>query len=215
MLAAVLGVSALLLTACGGGGSPEATPTREGPTAAAPSTGPTEPSTATPSDGTGPSTPEAGGPAESWPTGEVSAPFTGEVPPVPLLIDIRAGSHPSEGFDRIAFEFEGLPGYTVGYVSEVVRDGSGESVDLSGEAFLQMVFNPAQAHDDEGESTLGDPPVEPVNVGFAALDAYVLTGDFEGYVSIAVGLTGTLGFHVAQFRQSDGDYVVYVDVRRP
>jgi hypothetical protein len=43
----------------------------------------------------------------------------------------------------------------------------------------------------------------------------VLNGDFEGYVSVALGLSNKLGFNVEQFRQADGDYVIYVDVAWP
>ncbi|MFW6204533.1 MAG: AMIN-like domain-containing (lipo)protein, partial [Actinomycetota bacterium] len=97
------------------------------------------------------------------------------------------GTHPEGGYDRIALEFEGLPGYRIGYQSRIIYDGSGKTVDLDGSAFLQLVFHPAQAHDEAGDSTLESPPVDPVGVGYPALQAYVLNGDFEGYVSVALG----------------------------
>lgn len=209
MLVAILAVSALLLPACGDDGADEPSPSPDEPSSTAPSgedpTSPPEPSDPEPTD-------EPGG---SWPTGDVSAPFTGTVPPVPVLLDVRVGAHPDEGFDRVTLEFDALPGYEIGYEPSIVYDGSGEPVDLSGEAFLQLVFNPAQAHDDSGEPTLDDPPVEPVDVGYAALDSYVLNGDFEGYVSVGLGLTGKVGFQVGSFQQDDGDHVVHVDLARP
>jgi hypothetical protein len=57
--------------------------------------------------------------------------------------------------------------------------------------------------------------VEPVDVGFAALGSYVLNGDFEGYLSVALGLNGEIGFRVDQFRAANGNTVIYVDLARP
>jgi hypothetical protein len=125
------------------------------------------------------------------------------------------GSHPDDGYDRVALEFDELPGYEIGYRDDIVYDGSGEPVDLTGSAFIQLVFTPAQAHDDEGNSTIDSPPVEPVDVGFAALESYVLNGDFEGYLSVALGLTGEVGFQVGQFRAANGNTVFYIDLARP
>lgn len=152
----------------------------------------------------------------NWPTTEVVVPHTGDVLPVPTLVDVRVGAHPEGGYDRVAFEFDGrLPGYRVGYQPEISYDGTGDPVDLDGEAFIQLVFYPAQAHDDDGNSTLPDPLVEPVNVDFAALTSYVINGDFEGYVSAALGVTEKAGFKVQQHQTADGHYVVYVDIARP
>jgi len=150
-----------------------------------------------------------------WPTDDVNVPFRGAVPPTPTLTAVRAGGHPEGGFDRISFEFDGLPGYRAGYQPKIVYDGSGDPVDLDGEAFLQLVFNVAQAHDAQGRPTLNPVPDPAVTVGYPALVAYVLNGDFEGYVSVALGLRDKVGFKVKQFRQADGDYVIYVDVARP
>ena len=45
----------------------------------------------------------------------------------PTLADVRAAGHP--GFDRVVFEFQGdVPEHTVGYVDQLVEDGSGEPV---------------------------------------------------------------------------------------
>ncbi len=209
----------LSLTACGGGDTDDgaqadgAMPTEE---ATPPAESPTEaPQASETPDATEQPEPEPTGAAPDWPTDPVSVAFTGEVPPTPTLVDIRVGAHPDDGYDRIAMEFEGLPGYEVRYQSEISYDGSGEPVDLAGDAFLQLVFNPAQAHDDEGRSTLPGPPVEPVGVGYQALQAYVLNGDFEGYVSIALGLSDKVGFNVAHFNNDAGNDVIYVDIAHP
>jgi hypothetical protein len=56
----------------------------------------------------------------TWPTAPVTVPFKGCVPPVPQLLAIRVGGHPSGGYDRVALEFNKLPGYSVKYEAEVV-----------------------------------------------------------------------------------------------
>jgi hypothetical protein len=198
----------LLLSACGGetDGAAQPTATRTetvtveptSTTSPVPTASPTQEPTAKP----------------QWPTADVTVPFSGNVPPVPTLVAIRIGAHPEEGFDRAAFEFEGLPGYQARYQAEITYDGSGAPVDLDGDAFIQLVFNPAQAHDDAGQSTLQSPPVDPVEVDVGALQAYVLNGDFEGYVSIALGLDEKVGFNVEHHRMANGHDVVYVDVAR-
>lgn len=207
----------LLLTACGGGDTDDGAPA-DGAMPTGEPTPPAESATETPDESEAPDATEKPEPTEAapdWPTDPVSVAFTGEVPPAPTLVAVRIGAHPDGGYDRIAMEFEGLPGYEVRYQSEISYDGSGEPVDLTGDAFLQLVFNPAQAHDDEGRSTLPGPSVEPVGVGYQALQSYVLNGDFEGYVSIALGLSDKVGFNVAHFGNEAGNDVVYVDVAHP
>ena len=157
----------------------------------------------------------AGGAVPSWPTATTSSPFAGSVPPVPVLVSVRVGAHPEGGYDRISLEFSGqVPGYRVGYVQQVVRDGSGAAVSMPGSAFLQIVFNDAQAHDANGNSTLTPSVTTPISVGYPELRSYVLNGDFEGYVSVALGLTAPNGFHVSELTKSATDHVVYVDVAR-
>jgi hypothetical protein len=203
----LISVIALLgLSACGddetdGGAAPTATSTV---------TVTDEPSSTTSPKPTSSPTPQL-----QWPTADVTVPYSGQVPPVPTLVAIRVGAHPEGGYDRAAFEFEGSPGYQVGYRSEIFYDGSGAPVDLEGDAFIQVVFNPAQAHDDAGQSTLSSPPIQPVEVDFATLESYVLNGDFEGYVSVALGLDEKVGFNVEHHQMANGHYVVYVDVARP
>jgi len=204
-LAIALGIAGLLLplAACGGDGAGTAAPT--GPGTASSPAGATSPA-ATESSPVSPPV---------WPTDDVNVPFRGAVPPTPTLTAIRSGTHPEGGFDRISFVFDGQPGYRAGYESKIIYDGSGEPAHLDGEAYLQLVFNVAVAHDAQGRPTLDPVPDPQVTTGYPALVAYVLNGDFEGYVSVALGLSGKVGFKVAQFRQADGDYVIYVDVAHP
>lgn len=202
----------VMLSSCGDDGDADAEPSA---TATVTVTETTTPAPDGTTDGSGRPTPsETRPPATDWPTADVSVPFTGTVPPTPTLVAFRVGTHPDEGLDRVAFEFEGLPGYRAGYESTIAYDGSGEPVDLPGEAFIQIVFDVAQAHDDAGDSTVAL-STQPVDVGYPAITAYVLNGDFEGYVSIALGLTGEQGFRVDHFRAENGHDIVYLDVAHP
>lgn len=177
--------------------------------------------TVSPSGGSGSGSGAASGTATpsaqvpSWPTGAVSSPFTGSVPPVPVLVDIRTGAHPEGGYDRISFEFSGeIPGYSAGYVEQVVRSGSGAQVQLPGTAFLQLTFRSAQAHDVNGVSTIGNASMSTVTVGDPELKAYVVTGDFEGVIGVALGLAAADGFHVSELTKSPTDHVISVDIAR-
>ncbi len=155
------------------------------------------------------------GTVPSWPTGATSSPFAGSVPPVPELTSIRVGAHPEGGYDRISLEFTGqAPGFRAGYVAQVIRQGSGAPVSLPGAAFLQLTFSSAQAHDDNGNPTLNPSPTNPVSVSFPELRSYVLNGDFEGTVSVALGLAAQDGFHVSELTKSPTDHVIYIDIAR-
>jgi hypothetical protein len=229
-VATAAGIAACVATSTTGGGH-SGLPVTGGsgtPTVASAQATPTPGVTASGGAGTGNSAGGAGGgsgsgatstPAgtvPSWPTGATSGPFAGSVPPVPVLVAIRVGAHPEGGYDRISLEFTGqVPGYRATYVQQVVRDGSGAVVSLPGSAFLQLTFTSAQAHDASGNPTLNPPATNPVTVGFPELRAYVLNGDFEGVVNVALGLTAKDGFHVSELTKSSSDHVIYIDIARP
>ena len=69
--------------------------------------------------------------------------------------------------------------------------------------------------DANGIPTLNPPATNPVPVGYPELRSYVLNGDFEGVVNVALGLTAPDGFHVSELTKSSSDHVIYVDVARP
>jgi hypothetical protein len=151
-----------------------------------------------------------------WQTADYTKAFTGQVPPLRHLTRAQAFDVASQGYDSMSFAFDGptAPGYTVKYVDEVTQDGSGQTVDLPGEAWIQVVFTSAVAHDDDGQATLSPAITQPVTTGYPGLKAYVMNGDFEGQVSVALGTGAKRGFSVREIKQS-GQWMVSIDVARP
>lgn len=133
-------------------------------------------------------------PGRGWTSGPTVVVRDLAVPPVPQLEHVRAAAHTSEGFDRIVFDFDGrLPGYQIRYVPTVVEDASGKTVAMPGRRYLQVVLRPAQAHDEGEHAVTGRH-----DLGFPMLKGYVVAGDFEGVVTIALGLDDVVGYRVGE-----------------
>ena len=196
---------------CAGAPSPTTAPSAPSPmttisppptTAAAtpPTTRP--PTTRPPTTGTPPIAPAAR-PATAWATTPVTVTHRQAVPPVPVITGVRYAAH-QDGFDRIVLDIPGgRPGYSAKYVTEVRRDGSGDPVSMPGEAFLLIVLHPAQAHRDDGTPTVTGTH----RVGLAGIKAYAIVGDYEGYVSIALGVSGVRKYHIGELTDR-----IYIDV---
>ncbi len=121
-----------------------------------------------------------------------SGPATAQ-PATPTLVDVRAGQHDS--YDRLVFEFTGgLPAQRdVGFVDEIIGDGSGLPVPVVGDAFLRVRFTPAAGHDEAGNTTYG-----PTRRTYALpnIIQVVNAGDFEGVLTFGVGLASGTAFRV-------------------
>lgn len=181
----------VLLTGCGGGGSPTPSTSTPGPaagTAPAATAAPTRP---VPGSG-GAATPVT---RPAWNSGPVTVTHHPAVPPVPVLTGIRYAGHRADGYDRIVFDIDGsLPGYTVRYVSQVLADPSDRPINVPGRRWLLVVMNPAQAHRDDASTTVSGIH----RTGLPTLKGYAITGDFEGRVSIALGLDDVVGYRVGE-----------------
>jgi peptidoglycan/xylan/chitin deacetylase (PgdA/CDA1 family) len=144
----------------------------------------------------------------AWKTAPVSVTHTVSVPPVPTLAKIRHGRHPECRYDRIVFDIPGTakPSYQLRYVSKVTADPSGNPVTVpgGGTAFLLITFQPLQAHTDAGEVTVTP---RSAALGYPMLKGYAVTGDFEGHLTVALGLAGKV-----QVRAGELSGRVYVDV---
>jgi hypothetical protein len=139
-----------------------------------------------------------------WSTSPITVAHHPAVPPVPVVTAVRYAAHPESGYDRVVLDIPGaLPGYTVKYVSQVLQDGSGKPVNVPGAEHLLIVLNPAQAHRDDGTATISGTHT----VNLPMLKSYAVVGDYEGYVSIALGLNAKAKFHVGELSNR-----IYIDV---
>jgi hypothetical protein len=112
---------------------------------------------------------------------------TAQPPPVPVLTNIRAGLN--TGFDRVVLDLtDGLrPDVSYQLVDELISDGSGEIFWLTGEHFVSVVVNPANAHDANGNPSYANPQRFRTR-NLRNVMAVGITGDFEAYVSIGLGI---------------------------
>jgi hypothetical protein len=116
---------------------------------------------------------------------------------IALLERVAVGRH--EGYDRVVFQFrgEGVPGYRVEYVEPPLKeDGSGNPVQIDGNAFVVVRMEPASGFDlntGEGELVYKGPKRLP---GAAVVKEVVRTGDFEAVLTWAVGLEQKVDFRV-------------------
>ena len=118
---------------------------------------------------------------------------------VALLTDVRVARH--EGFDRVVFEFDGpVPGLDVEYVEPpITEDGSGNEIEVGGDAFLQVIMQPASGFDlsGEGEQTYDGPTRLPgEEAGTSVIQEVVRNGDFEAVLAWVIGISDRVDFRV-------------------
>jgi hypothetical protein len=102
------------------------------------------------------------------------------------LTNVTRGRH--DTFDRIVLTFDGLePECSASYVSELLADGSGHPISLDGNAFLEVTLRGAAAHDDAGNPTYNGPKMIDTP-DLENVTAVTLAGDFEGHVTMGVGM---------------------------
>jgi hypothetical protein len=190
MLTALL-LFAGLLAGCGGdddggnagdGGAAQSSTSQSAPTASP------SPSGAGGDDGG--DSPQPPFPATTQPdTQQASADARGNV------TDIRVGRH--EGYDRVVFEFDGAgtPGWDVRYTEQPSRQGSGERVDLAGNAALQVTITGVGYPYDTGiEEYSGPRP--PSADGTEVVTEVFFDGTFEGVTAALVGTESEVPFRV-------------------
>jgi hypothetical protein len=138
------------------------------------------------------------------PSGPTTVRHDVAVPPVPRIAGIRSGQHPEAGYDRVVLDIVGkVPGYHVAYVDQPIEDGSGRPASVPGRRFLQIRLEPAQAHTDAGVETRP----RAMTVNYPMLEAWAITGDFEGVVTIVLGLDDVVGYRVGELPGR-----IYIDV---
>jgi hypothetical protein len=174
---------------------------RAGPPASAPASA--SGSTATTSSAPGST---AGCDEGEWQTVPLAVTNAVAVPPVPTIMSVRAAQHPECSYDRVVFDITGtMPGYAIRYSSRVIADASGSPIALPGERYLIVTLRPAQAHSAVGAGTIAHGVQL---LGFPVLQSWVLAGDFEGVVTIAIGLSGPVSVRTGELGGR-----LYIDVK--
>ena len=189
---ALLLLSALLVTACAGGGEDAGDPdgslgssgTITGDRDGAPAGG-TQPApndtgawvVETPAGGAEPS-------PHPWVAGESRGGTQGTG--AATLLAVRSARQ--DGFDRIVFEFDThVPQWRVDYVDSPQHEcGSGEEVRLEGDGWLQVSFESANAHTEEGRPTAA--PRHVADPAGGNLRELRRTCDFEAQVVYVAGV---------------------------
>lgn len=109
--------------------------------------------------------------------------------------DIRVGRH--DGFDRVVFEVggTGTPGWDVQYVDAASSQGSGDPVDVAGDAVLQVTLTGAGYPYSTGvEEYSASAPL--TGAGTQVVTEVVFDATFEGTTVAFVGTTGQSPFRV-------------------
>jgi hypothetical protein len=122
---------------------------------------------------------------------------------------IRVAGHAD--FDRIVLDFGAgpLPGHHVEYVDRPVRQcGSGDVVELAGDAWLSIRVEPANAHTEEGRPTVAERSRTP---GLPVIRELKLTCDFEAQVEWVAGVSSPNPYRIFTLEQPAR---LVVDVRR-
>jgi len=188
-LAVVVATSVVALALAGCTSDPEPTPM---PTVSFDST--TAPATPTASASPSASSPSPS--ASATATASVPAGFTLDEASSPTFPDlggaiggvgvVRVGHH--TGFDRVVWQFpgSGRPTYRVRYVAEPTADGSGDAVDVDGDAYLELMITTV------GVPADGVPPPRDASAasiaGSVVAQALPVYGGFEGYGQAFVGV---------------------------
>jgi hypothetical protein len=117
------------------------------------------------------------------------------------ITGLRAGRHAC--FDRLVVDVAGpITGYRVGYVPQVVQDGSGFPVPLRGGAFLEVVVLGTD-YDRTGVPGVG---------GFQTFRQVAHAGFFEGQTTLGLGVRARLPFRVLQLAGPGGGSRIVIDV---
>ncbi len=109
-----------------------------------------------------------------------------------VVTDVRAG--PQDGFDRVVFDLAGTgsAGWRVEYVDAAADDGSGEPVEVAGDAVLQVrLAGMAMPTEDPDVVEYDGGTVGPQ--GTSSVEEVVYRFWFEGYTTAFVGVDGGSG----------------------
>lgn len=109
--------------------------------------------------------------------------------PAAILIDVRTGGHPDEGYDRVVFDFrdgDSMPGFSVSYEQEIFQDPQGSPLPMLSGAKLLVSMSWAAAHEN-GNLTVppGDLDLRP---NLPRIKQVKRAGDFENVLSFGIAV---------------------------
>lgn len=184
--AAAAALTALLLAGCTSGQPSPGEAGASGPASGAASSPTAGPASDPAPIASAPQTPA--GPPFTAATKADEADPTGEGESFLSVTDIRTATH--DGFDRIVLDLDGTgggqPGWRVEYVDRATDDGSGNDVEVDGDAILRVVLSGTAAPTDSGVDVLSDDRLEPE--GTESVEEIVYRHWFEGYTTTFLGL---------------------------
>jgi len=171
--------------------------------------GQAEPTAPRPTEPTAPGQAEPTAPAEAFPAN--TAVDTEEPTGGPLsVVAVRVAKQ--DGYDRVVFELDGKeagePGWRVEYTDDPAQQGSGDRVEVDGDATLAIDITGVGFPMDTGVEEETDDPTLPA--GLPVIEDVVLGATFEGQYQAFVGTARKAPFRV--FRLSNPARVV-LDVR--
>ncbi len=141
-----------------------------------------------------------------WRATPISSTRHVSVPPVPVVTAVRTAAHPECGYDRLVLDVTGpIPGYDIRYVTKATADPSGKAITLPGRSYLVITLRPANAHTDAGVATISR---RTQALSYPELRGYALGGDFEGVVTLVLGLQSRTAVRTGEI---PGHW--YIDVR--
>jgi hypothetical protein len=153
-------------------------------------------------------------PVEGAETDPVEGKATAQAGEIALLERVVIGRY--EGLDRVGFQFRNhVPRYRIENVEPPLKeDGSGNVVQIKGNAFLVVRMEPASGFDlakNEGELVYKGPKrIDGSAAGTSLIQEVVRTGDFEAVLTWAIGLSDRVDFRV---RTSSSPPRLIVDLR--
>ena len=124
------------------------------------------------------------------------------------VTDVRIGQH--EGFERVVFELDGggTPGWFVDYADTPTQQGSGKTIDHSGDTALNVnidgVVYPFEAGKDDPRIGVVDAPTEGI------VTQVVNGGTFEGRRQFVIGMNARKPYSVQVL---DNPTRLVVDIR--
>lgn len=116
-----------------------------------------------------------------------------------------------EGFDRVVFQFNtpATPAFHAEYIDKpITQCGSGHTVQVAGDAWLEVRFTQTQAHTDAGQSTIAE---RDRMISGTNLRQIVQTCDFEGHVNWVLGVGSPNRFRVTELTNPSR---IVVDVKQ-